>query len=80
MSLDDDVLAALKEEIGPSAARLLSRCAKKALNKSPSGLTRADLPALADACHAAVVPVLGTEAAGRIRGRVLKLSGIEEVF
>lgn len=73
MALDDEVLAALKEEIGPSAGFLLSRCAKKALEKSPSGLTRTDLPALAEACHAAVTPVLSTEAATRLRNRILEL-------
>jgi hypothetical protein len=76
MSLDDDVLTALKEEIGPSARYLLARSAKKALNKSPSGLTPADLPALAEACYPAVVPVLGTGTAGRLKNKILNLSGV----
>ncbi|MBP2145682.1 hypothetical protein J2129_001136 [Methanofollis sp. W23] len=70
MPLDKNVLTALEEETGPSASYVLSRSAKKALNKSPASLTVTDLPALADACYSAAVPVLGTEASGKIKNKI----------
>jgi len=73
MPLNEHLTAILREDLGPSAGIVLSKCTKKCLGKSPAELTPADLPALAEACHGAVRPTLGESVAARIRQGILSL-------
>jgi hypothetical protein len=73
MSLTNDVVAVLQEDLGPSATIFLERCCKKSLGKRSADLTKEDLPPLADCCFAGVRISLGEEIAEKIRRNLLAL-------
>jgi len=73
MSLYDDVVTVLKEEIGPSAPIFLDRCCRKHLRIRPAELTAAHLLPLADCCCTGVRGSLGDAVAERLRHEIAGL-------
>jgi hypothetical protein len=73
MSLYDDIVAVLKEEIGPSAPILLDRCCRKHLRIQPAELSEVHLLPLADCCCAGIRGSLGDAIAGRLHDEILGL-------
>jgi hypothetical protein len=73
MSLYDDVVAVLREEIGPSAPILLDRCCRKHLRIQPAELAVAHLVPLADCCCTGIRGSLGEAIAERLRVEIIGL-------
>jgi hypothetical protein len=73
MSLTNDVIAVLQEDLGPSAMIFLERCCKKSLGKKSADLTKEDLSPLADCSFAGVRGSLGEEVAEKVRRNLLAL-------
>jgi len=73
MSLYDDVVTVLKEEIGPSAPILLDRCCRKHLRIRPTELSAAHLIPLADCCFTNVRGSLGDAVAERLRRGIAEI-------
>ena len=73
MSLYDDLVAILKEEIGPSAPILLDRYCKKHLGIRPAEITTDHLVPLADVCCTGIRGSLGDIVAERVRRGITDL-------
>lgn len=73
MSLKNDCLAVLAEELGPAAKTFLDRQCRNHLRKDPSLLERADLEELIKWCVAGVQLALGAQVAENVKKGLLSL-------
>ncbi len=73
MSVNDDVLAILTRDLGPSAPAFLNRQAQSHLGKAPAALTKGDLDELAKWCFTGVKLILDEKTAERVRLSIVAL-------
>jgi len=73
MSLTNDIIVILQEDLGPSASIFLDRCCKKTLKKRSADLGRDDIAPLADCCYNGIKESLGQQTAEKVRRNLLAL-------
>jgi len=73
MTLEQDLVAALAKDLGPSAPQFLKRQCEAHLKKSPSSLTKADLDELAKWCFIGVKISLGEQTANKVKDNIIRL-------
>ncbi|MDG6257371.1 MAG: hypothetical protein QCH35_07200 [Methanomicrobiaceae archaeon] len=74
MHLREQIIAILRDEVGPAAPLLLDRCCRKNLGKNPAELTVHDIHPLSESCYETVVTSLGQPAAEKLKA---SLQGLE---
>ena len=70
MHLREQIIAILKDEVGPAAPILLDRCCSKNLGKNAADLTVQDIPSLSESCYETVVVSLGKPSAERLKASI----------
>ena len=74
MTIKDDFLAVLAEELGPAAGPFLDRQSIRHLNKNASELQKEDVGELARWCVAGIQTALGAQVAEKVRKSLLTLT------
>ena len=74
MTIEQDFLAVLVEDLGPAAKTFLLRQCRNHLNKEPSMLEKSDIENLAKWCHIGVQSALGAQVAENVKKGLLALS------
>ena len=67
MTVEQDCLAVLAQELGPAAKTFLTRQCKTHLNKEPSMLQKSDIDNLAKWCQIGVQLAIGAQVAENVR-------------
>jgi hypothetical protein len=73
MSLTNDIITVLQEDLGPSAAIFLERCCKKSLGKRSADITREDIRPLAECSYNGIMQSLGQQVAEKVKLNLLAL-------
>lgn len=73
MTVEQDCLAVLAEELGPAARAFLSRICKNQLKKEPAQLEKWDIEELAKWCSVGTQSTLGAQVAENIKKNLLTL-------
>jgi hypothetical protein len=73
MTVEQDALAVLAEELGPAAKVFLLRQCRSHLNKEPSMLQKSDLDNLAKWCQIGIQLTLGAQVAETVKKGLLAL-------
>ncbi len=73
MTIEQDCLAILAQDLGPAAKAFLLRQCRGHLNKEPAMLLPADLDNLAKWCHIGVQSALGAQVAENVKKGLLAL-------
>jgi hypothetical protein len=73
MTVEQDVLTVLAEEMGPAAKPFLLRQCRSHLGKEPSMLQKSDLDNLAKWCQIGVQLALGAQIAEKVKKGLLAL-------
>jgi len=75
MSLCNEIIRILTDDLGPATQVLLARQCRSRLKKDPADITQGDLDELASALHETTAPLVGADTADKIRMRIMKLRG-----
>lgn len=73
MTVEQDCLAVLSEDLGPAAKAFLCRVCRQQLRKEPSMLQKSDLVNLAKCCYFGVKQALGVPIAEKIQKSLMSL-------
>jgi hypothetical protein len=73
MTVEQDCLAVLAEELGPAAKPFLYRVCRQQLRKEPAMLQKKDIDQLAKSCYLGVKQALGVPAAEKIQKSLMEL-------
>ena len=73
MTVEQDCLTVLAEELGPAAKTFLVRQCRGHLNKEPAQLQRADIEDLAKWCYSGVQIALGAQVAENVKKGLLSI-------
>jgi hypothetical protein len=73
MTVEQDFLAVLAEDLGPAAKTFLLRQCRNHLNKEPSMLQESDIDELAKWCQIGVQSALGAQIAESVKKGLLTL-------
>jgi hypothetical protein len=73
MTVEQDCLAVLAEELGPAAKAFIIRQCRNHLNKEPSQLQLSDIEELANWCYTGVQFTLGAQVAENVKKGLLAL-------
>lgn len=73
MSLRDDILAILQQDLGPAAPIFLEKCCKKQLGRTSQEIMPDDISVLAECFYRGVAESIGVANAERVRGHVLAI-------
>ncbi|MGA3060620.1 MAG: hypothetical protein ABSD92_09660 [Candidatus Bathyarchaeia archaeon] len=73
MTVEQDFLAVLAEDLGPAAKTFLFRQCRNHLNKEPSMLQKSDIDDLTKWCQIGVQSALGAQVAENVRKGLLAL-------
>jgi hypothetical protein len=73
MTIEQDSLAVLAEDLGPAAKNFLLRQCRHHLNKEPYMLQESDIDNLAKWCHIGVQMALGAQIADKVQKGLLAL-------
>jgi hypothetical protein len=73
MTVEQDSLAVLAEDLGPAAKPFLLRQCRSHLNKEPSMLQKSDIDNLAKWCHIGIQLTLGAQVAENVQKGLLAL-------
>ena len=74
MTVEQDFLAVLAEDLGPAAKIFLLRQCRSHLNKEPSMLEKSDIDNLAKWCHIGIQTALGAQIADKVQKGLLVLN------
>ena len=70
MHLREQIIAILKDEVGPAAPILLDRCCSKNLGKKAADLTVQDILPLSESFYETVLMSLGQPAAEKLKASI----------
>ena len=70
MHLREQIIAILKDEVGPAAPILLDRCCSKNLGKNADDLTVQDIHPLSESFYETVIVSLGQPAAEKLKASI----------
>jgi len=70
MHLREQIIAILKDEVGPAAPILLDRCCSKNLGKNAADLTAQDILPLSESFYETVITSLGQPAAEKLKASI----------
>ncbi len=73
MTLEQDILAVLAEDLGPAAKPFLVRQCRSHLGKEPSMLQKSDMENLAKWCQIGIQTTLGPQVAEKVKKGLLAL-------
>jgi hypothetical protein len=73
MTVEQDCLAVLAEELGPAAKPFLYRICRQQLSKEPSMLQKGDIDKLAKSCYFGVKQALGVPIADKVQKNLMEL-------
>jgi hypothetical protein len=73
MTIEQDCLAVLAQELGPAAKSFLLRQCRSHLNKEPATLEKSDIENLAKWCQAGIQMAIGAQVAENVRKGILAL-------
>ncbi|KQC05646.1 MAG: hypothetical protein APR53_06830 [Methanoculleus sp. SDB] len=73
MSLRDDILTILQQDLGPAAPIFLEKCCKKRLGRTSHEIVPGDISVLAECFYQGVAESIGVPNAERVRGHVLAM-------
>ena len=73
MTVEQDCLAALAEELGPAAKPFLYRVCRQQLRKEPAMLQKSDIDQLAKSCYLGVKQALGVPVAEKVQKSLMDL-------
>jgi hypothetical protein len=73
MSVEQEVLATLAQDLGPAAKVFLLRTCRNQLRKEPAQLDKMDIPSLANAICLALQNSLGVPLAEKVKTNLMKL-------
>jgi len=73
MTVEQDCLAVLAEDLGPAAKPFLYRVCRQQLNKEPSTLQKSDIDRLAKFCYSGVKLALGVPIAEKVQKSLMEL-------
>jgi len=73
MTVKDEFLAVLAEELGPAAGPFLDRQSMRHLNKNASDLQKSDVDELSKWCVTGIQTALGAQVAEKVRKSLLAL-------
>jgi hypothetical protein len=73
MTIEQDCLAVLAEELGPAAKAFMTRQCRNHLNKEPAQLQKSDIDELAKWSYAGVQLAIGAQVAENIKKGLLAL-------
>ena len=73
MTVEQDCLAVLAEDLGPAAKPFLYRVCRQNLLKEPSMLQKSDIDKLAKFCYFGVKQALGVPVAEKVQKSLLEL-------
>jgi hypothetical protein len=73
MTVEQDCLAVLAEELGPAAKPFLYRVCRQQLRKEPAMLQKSDIDQLAKSCYFGVKQALGVPVAEKVQKSLVEL-------
>jgi hypothetical protein len=73
MTVEQDCLAVLAQELGPAAKAFLYRICRQQLRKEPAMLQKSDIDSLARSCYIGVKQALGVPTAEKIQKNLMQL-------
>jgi hypothetical protein len=73
MTIEQDCLAVLAEDLGPAAKAFLYRVCRQQLLKDPAMLQKSDIDRLAKSCYAGVKQALGVPIAEKVQKSLMQL-------
>jgi hypothetical protein len=74
MHLREQIIAILKDEVGPAAPILLDRCCRKNLGKNADDLNTQDIRILSESFYETILTSLGQPAAEKLK---VSIQGLE---
>jgi hypothetical protein len=73
MTVEQDCLAVLAEDLGPAAKAFLYRVCRQQLRKEPAMLHKSDIDRLAKFCYLGVKQALGVPVAEKVQKSLMQL-------
>jgi hypothetical protein len=73
MTMEQEILAVMAQDLGPAAKVFLYRTCRQQLGKEPSALEKEDVPQLASAIYAGLERSLGIPVAEKVKANLLTL-------
>ncbi len=73
MTIEDDFLAVLAEDLGPAAKAFLERQSRRHLGKAPAALEKTDVDELTKWCVTEIQAALGAQVAENVKKGLLAL-------
>jgi hypothetical protein len=73
MTLEQEILAVMAQDLGPAAKVFLYRISRQQLRKEPSALEKSDIPQFAAACYNGLKQSLGIPVAEKVQANLLTL-------
>jgi hypothetical protein len=70
MHLREQIIAILRDEVGPAAPLLLDRCCKKNLGKNAADLNSQDIRPLSESFYETIITSLGEPAAEKLKASI----------
>jgi hypothetical protein len=70
MHLREQIIAILKDEVGPAAPLLLDRCCRNNLGKNAADLTSQDIRLLSESFYKTTIMSLGEPAAEKLKASI----------
>jgi hypothetical protein len=70
MHLREQIIAILRDEVGPAAPLLLDRCCKKNLGKNAADLNSQDIQTLSESFYETIITSLGKPAAEKLKASI----------
>ncbi len=74
MTLEQEILAVMAEDLGPAAKAFLYRICRQQLRKEPSALEKTDIPQLASAIYLGLEKSLGIPLAEKVKANLMRLN------
>lgn len=74
MHLREQIIAILKDEVGPAAPLLLARCCRNNLGKNAADLTSQDIMPLSESFYRTTIVSLGEPAAEKLKASIQGLA------
>lgn len=73
MTMEQDCLAVLAEDLGPAAKAFLYRVCRQQLRKEPAMLQKSDIDRLAKFCYSGIKQALGVPTAEKVQKSLMGL-------
>jgi hypothetical protein len=73
MTVEQECLAVLAEDLGPAAKPFLYRVCRQLLHKEPAALQKSDIGQLAKSCYLGVKQALGISIAEKVQKNLMEI-------